>query len=148
MKNKIIITYIDENNAIREVSLSDIIKNIGFDYSIPDEVLKLSSAKEIVKITANNEIVWSTIRRSYIAIVCKNAKDFNNYIKDKNIKGKRQTNKILHGENRTYIRFSSICDICSWTIDNYYETESAKENKEYEEILKIIRIASRIVAHS
>lgn len=59
---KVIITYIDEDDAISEVSLSDIIENIGFDHSIPNKVLKLRYAKEIIKITSNDVIVWPTTK--------------------------------------------------------------------------------------
>lgn len=82
--------------------------------------------------------VSSISRKSYVGIICKNASDFNDYLKENNIKGKRQTTKILHAENKIYICFASVCDTCSWDIDNYYETKSAKDNKEYDTIRNII----------
>lgn len=113
-----------------------------------DEVLKLTSAKELVEIKVNDDIVWSAIKRSYIGVICKSIGDFNLYIKEKGLKGKRQTTKILHAENKTYICFASVCDTCSWSIDNYYETELAKYNKEYSEIVKIIQSILPSVADS
>lgn len=138
MKANIVLKYKDEDGFIREVALSSIIANIGFEYSIPDDVLKLTETKEITEVKINDDVVWSIARKSYVGIICKNAFDFNEYIKERNIKGKRQTTKIIHTESITYICFASVCDTKSWRIDNFYETESAKENKEYDIIRSIV----------
>lgn len=52
------IKYKDENDVIRETSLNDIISEIGFEYSIPDDVNKLTSHKEILEISIDNIVVW------------------------------------------------------------------------------------------
>ena len=138
MKANIVFKYKDEDGFEREVALSSIIANIGFEYSIPDDVLKLVSTKEITEVKINDDVVWSIARKSYVGIICKNASDFNDYLKEKNIKGERQTTKIIHTESRTYICFASVCDTKLWGVDNFYETELAKENKEYDTIRKIV----------
>jgi len=44
------ITYKDEDGKIRTVLLSEIIKDIGWEYSISEDVLKLTEKSEILKI--------------------------------------------------------------------------------------------------
>jgi hypothetical protein len=99
---------------------------------------QIKNNKETVK------IVQSNVKNSIIAIICKDKDDFNNYIKENNIQGNRKSSKIFHGENQIYVCFSSICDTRGWPLDDYYETKSAKENKQYEDIFKMVKIQSRV----
>jgi len=52
------IKYRDEDDRERETTLKDIISEIGFEYSIPDDVSKLTSLKEIIEVSIDNVVVW------------------------------------------------------------------------------------------
>ena len=56
----VIVCFKDEDDIIREVSLDDIIDNIGFDYNIDVDVMKLRNMKNIINIRVNGIIVWKS----------------------------------------------------------------------------------------
>jgi len=56
----VIVCFKDEDDIIREVSLDDIIDNIGFDYNIDVDVMKLRNMKNIINISVNGIIVWKS----------------------------------------------------------------------------------------
>ena len=72
------------------------------------------------------------MKSEYIAVVCLNVLDFKNFLVENNIKSKiRKTIKVFDSEedNKTYICYSSPCDIISFNIDSYVLTTQSVHNE-------------------
>ena len=91
--------------------------------------------KGILVVNVKQNDVYISTKRKHIGIICLNKHDFRNYLKRNNITGViGEPSKTFISGNITYIGFSCVCDTSSWDIDDFKETEMAKNNKEYSEL--------------
>jgi len=79
-------------------------------------------AKQIVK-------QYEKQNRKYIGIVCLDREDYNNYMDD-----------LIPNDLYKFYKISKVIDLCSKTLDEYVVTELGNQNKEYDEIIKMIKI--------
>jgi len=72
-----------------------------------------------------------------IAVITANIEDFKNWKKENNIHGNiiDDFNKVITDET-IYHRISTLCDMCSLTVDEVIATEKAKHCEIFETLIK------------
>lgn len=114
-----------------------------FPYKNEDDMIAKSFVSEELYIKARNLIPIRNIERSlkYIAVICKDKKDFELRLKEqkKEFKTYEGSSKAIQNENNIYVMVSDPCDMKSIDFDSYIETENAKEIKFYDEIMLNIK---------
>ncbi len=90
-------------------------------------------AKEIIRKYEENNVYR-------VAVISLNRDDFRLWKLKKNYKvdGLESPSKFK-SDGCVFHCISKVCDLCSITFDSVVETEHAKENKEYEQIMVVIR---------
>ena len=101
-----------------------------------EEYLK---AKQIIQ-EYEKQLNISGVRQRSIAVISLNARDFQLWKNDNNLKHDGlNTQKRFKIGKTTYYCVSKVCDLCSLALDEITETKHAKENKEYEQIKLLAR---------
>ena len=82
----------------------------------------------------------SSDKHKNIIIVSLNTEDFLNYKEENNLKGDGlETIKKFKIGNKQYYRISKVRHLCSLGVDGIIETDNAKKNIEYENIMESVK---------
>lgn len=106
------------------------------DNTIPDDVLGFMKNAAIEKLRKN--LNPSDTKQRSIAVLSSNTNDFQAWKRDNNIKptGVDKMRRFTVG-NTTYHCISNVSDLCAINLDDIIETEHAKDNEEYEQMISV-----------
>lgn len=97
-------------------------------------------AKRIVQEYESKHLNISDVRQRSIVVISLDTQDFKLWKLESNLKHDGlDTQRRFKVGNTTYYCISKVYDLCSLGIDEIIETEYAKENKEYEQIMLVAR---------